>query len=159
MSQGGMRFDSGKLNIGLIPVPALLELALVFTKGAIKYAAENWRLGIRWSRVYTPMERHLAKWKLGQQRDPENGCHHLLQVAWGCVVLYMYERWANDANHPEQDTHFKNDDRPDKLTNEKIDTLFAVKITPTEQDFLERKVVALKPDGEKKDDHFLTLFP
>lgn len=137
-----LRFDKGKLNIGLIPVPALLELALVFTKGGVKYDDENWRLGIKWSRIYTPMERHLAKWRLGQSRDPENGCHHLLQVAWGCFVLYMYERWSNDYTHPQHNTHLANDDRPDHLNDQEIEELFKVELTEEEKKFLKSKTNA-----------------
>lgn len=140
MENKALRYDQGKLNVGLIPIPALLELSMVFTKGAVKYDPENWRKGMLWSRVYTPMMRHFFKWLLGQQRDKENRCHHLLQVAWGCVVLYMYERWACiEEQGGLQLKHLLNDDRPDKMTDEEIDALFNVVLTDMEEQFLKDK--------------------
>ena len=136
---GALRYDQNKLQTGLIPVPALLELCMVFTKGAVKYAPENWRKGMLWSRIYTPMMRHFFKWLLGQRRDKEINCHHLLQVAWGCVVLYMYERWADiESEKALPPNHLLNDDRPDKLTDEEIYALFDVVLTDIELEFQKR---------------------
>jgi len=156
---GAMRFDTNKLSIGLIPVPAILELAMVFTKGGIKYLEENWRKGMAWSRIYTPMERHLAKWKLGQERDPENGCHHLLQVAWGCVVLYMYERWSKQPIKVGStiNIHAANDDRRDKLTDAEIDLLFGVVLTVKEEESLAKKMIPNPGAFEKRSQEEIDL--
>lgn len=96
------------------------------------------------------MDRHLAKWKLGQSRDPENNCHHLMAVAWGCIVLYMYERWAYHTKREgihdmslKINVHVANDDRPDKLTDEEINELFDVKLTSYEEQFLKDKAQLL----------------
>jgi hypothetical protein len=91
----------------LIPIPALIGLARVFHAGAIKYAAEQWRKGMSYSRIYRPMMSHLNKWLCSKSSyDKELGTHHLMMVAWGCVVLYMYETFL------WKDGRF--DDRPDK---------------------------------------------
>ena len=106
-SEPGKRDDGGKLMWHLLPIPALIGLCRVFHAGAIKYAAEQWRKGMSYSRIYRPMMSHLNKWLASKSSfDKELGTHHLMMVAWGCFVLYMYEMFLF------RDDRF--DDRPDK---------------------------------------------
>ena len=50
---------------------------------------------------------HFNKWLASKNSfDKELGTHHLMMVAWGCMVLYMYEMFL------WKDGRF--DDRPDK---------------------------------------------
>ncbi len=102
----GKRDDGGKMSWHLIPVPGLLEFCKVWHAGSIKYGAENWRGGLKYTRIYRPMMSHLNKWLCGKgSYDKELGTHHLMMVAWGCFVLYMYE-----IVFGREDL----DDRPDK---------------------------------------------
>jgi hypothetical protein len=87
----GTKYDGGKLRLELLPVRPLLLLADVYTRGAKKYAAENWRLGLSWSRVVGALERHVLAWKAGEQCDPQDGQHHLASVAWCALTLMEYE--------------------------------------------------------------------
>jgi len=92
MKKEAIRDDSGKLKWQLIPIPALLELCKVFHFGGTKYDDNNWRNGMKYSRVYRPMMSHFNKWLASTSSyDKESGTHHLMMVAWGCFVLYMYE--------------------------------------------------------------------
>ena len=87
-----VRDDGGKLKWHLLPVPALLGLIKVFHGGAIKYAEDQWRGGMKFSRIYRSMISHFLKWLASNSSyDKELGTHHLMMVAWGCFVLYMYE--------------------------------------------------------------------
>ena len=55
---------------------------------------------------------HFMKWLASDSSyDKELGTHHLMMVAWGCFVLYMYEVVYKFTQH---------DDRPEKglLTDE-----------------------------------------
>jgi len=104
----GMRKDTGKLKWHLIPVPALLAFCKVWHGGAVKYAEEQWRGGMKYTRIYRPMISHLNKWLTVGSYDKELGTHHLMMVAWGCFVLYMYETFLC------KDGSF--DDRPDRGT-------------------------------------------
>jgi len=88
--KGALRYDTGKLRFSLIPVEILVELSRLYTKGAIKYAAHNWRKGMDWSRCIDSAERHWIKWRAGLTTDPETGCHHLTAVAWNVLTLLVY---------------------------------------------------------------------
>ena len=88
----GRKDDSGKCQFGLIPVDALWELGKVYTVGASKYDPWNWANGIKYSRVYDALLRHLFKWWWHkEQNDPETNCHHLASVAWAAFTLMHYE--------------------------------------------------------------------
>jgi hypothetical protein len=110
--EAGKRDDGGKMKWHLLPVPALLALTKVFHGGSIKYADDQWRGGMKFSRIYRSMISHFMKWLASNSSyDKELGTHHLMMVAWGCFVLYMYEVVYKFVDY---------DDRPEKglLTDE-----------------------------------------
>ena len=86
-----MRFDADKLRLDLIPPEFLIELARVYSMGAMKYDDDNWRKGMPWRKCVRPVWSHLIKWLSGQTIDSETGCHHLAMVAWNCATLFMYQ--------------------------------------------------------------------
>lgn len=94
---GGLRYDTAKNRLDLIPPEWTWALGLVMTKGALKYAPRNWERGMAWSKVVGPLKRHLEKWLAGEVYDigtPEalgTRCHHLAQVAWNALALMSYE--------------------------------------------------------------------
>lgn len=73
----------------------------VYTMGARKYADRNWEKGLTWGRVFAAMMRHAWAWWGGEERDRENGQHHLASVVWAALALMEYEH-----------THRELDDRP-----------------------------------------------
>ena len=100
------RNDGGKMKWHLLPIPALLALVKVFHGGSIKYADDQWRGGMKFSRIYRSMISHFMKWLASDSSyDKELGTHHLMMVAWGCFVLYMYEIMYKFVDY---------DDRPEK---------------------------------------------
>lgn len=86
----GRKDDFGKTRFDLLPWRALEEVAKVLTKGAEKYAPENWRqvAGWRW-RYFRAAIGHVAKWRMGEKLDPEWGLPHLAHAA--CCILFMIE--------------------------------------------------------------------
>lgn len=91
LAKGGARFDQGKTRVDLIPAEVLLRLGEIYRMGADKYDASNWRKGMRWSKVYGPLLRHLFKFWIGRERlDPESGCPHIDHVVWNAVALALY---------------------------------------------------------------------
>lgn len=74
----------------LIPMDALEELARVYGFGAKKYDDDNWLKGYAWRLSLGALGRHVAKWALGQDRDPETGLHHLAHAAWHCLALMVF---------------------------------------------------------------------
>lgn len=94
----GLRYNKGKNKLDLIPPEWSWALGLVLTTGAEKYAPRNWELGMPYSDVLGPLERHLQKWKAGERYDvtdadgtPGTGCHHLAVVAWNALALMTYD--------------------------------------------------------------------
>ena len=80
---------------------ALLEIAKVYTYGATKYSADNWRGGIKWRRVMSAVQRHLVAWMDDEDLDQESGLPHLAHAAWGLIALLEY-----NYTHPELDDRY-----------------------------------------------------
>lgn len=74
----------------LIPADALMELARVYGEGAKKYEDNNYLKGYPWSWSLASLWRHILRWMLGEDVDPETGCHHLMHAAWHCFTLYVF---------------------------------------------------------------------
>ena len=91
LSTGGARFDSGKTRVDLIPADIMLGLGEIYLMGAKKYDATNWRKGMKWTKVYGPLMRHLLKaWWGKEKNDPESGLPHIMHALWNCVALAYY---------------------------------------------------------------------
>ena len=92
----GTKHDSGKSRIGLIPPEFVIELGDLYTVGAAKYEADNWRKGIAYTRVYDALQRHLNAWWAGEDKDPEDNISHLTHAAWNCITLWWYQLHRKD---------------------------------------------------------------
>lgn len=91
-----------KLPLHLIPGSAKSVMALAFLEGALKYGKYNWRIaGVRASIYLDAMERHLEKFKNGENCDPDTGVPHLGSIM-ACAAIII------DASLCDQ----LNDDRP-----------------------------------------------
>ena len=86
-SAGGVKDDRGKLRMDLLPVRSLVQVAQVYTYGAEKYAPNNWRKGMAWSRIYAAILRHLFRFWGGEDLDSESGLPHLAHAAFGVLTL------------------------------------------------------------------------
>ncbi len=97
----GSKHDAGKEPVGLIPREALLAEARVLAFGAEKYAAHNWRKGMRWSRLGDAAMRHLRAWLDGEDNDPETGLPHLahLRCCAGFLLAYAERGAGTDDRH------------------------------------------------------------
>ena len=87
----GVKFDGDKLMFELIPPEAQVALATILTFGAKKYDDRNWELGMKWSRVYGALQRHLNAWASGEKFDPESGKPHLWHALCCLNFLVTYE--------------------------------------------------------------------
>ena len=99
---GAKKNDAGKLPIDLIPVQPLLDLAAVLQHGMIKYDANNWRKGFKFSRTYAAAMRHLLAWHNGEDLDPDSGLSHLSHAT--CNLFFLSEFMKT---HPELDDRVK----------------------------------------------------
>lgn len=92
----GRKFDEEKLRYDLIPAEALEKVADVFTYGAAKYGDRNWEKGIKFSRVFGALLRHLFAWWVRKDIDEESGRLHLAHVAVNSLFLLQYATQKKD---------------------------------------------------------------
>jgi len=74
----------------LIPFDALAEVARLYGRGAKKYDEHNWLKGYRWSLSVGALLRHVWRWTIGEDIDPEMGVHHMACVAWHALTLLTF---------------------------------------------------------------------
>ena len=77
-------------QLGAIDPVALYHLAEVAGFGAGKYDAHNFLRGYDWSLSYDALQRHLQKFWMGEDVDPESGMQHLGHAAWHCLALLSF---------------------------------------------------------------------
>jgi len=87
----GIKHDSGKLRMDLIPPEAITALAEVLTYGARVYGDRNWEQGIKYSRIFAAVQRHLWAWWSGKDVDEESKLGHLQHALCGLAFLVTYE--------------------------------------------------------------------
>lgn len=87
----GLRFNTGKSRVDLIPPDALLALGDVFRVGAEKYEPRNWEKGMSWGSMLASMLRHTFLFMAGQDKDAETGLLHTQHIAWNALALLTYQ--------------------------------------------------------------------
>lgn len=87
----GKKFDDGKPQLGLVPKSLIWAVGIILTFGANKYGEHNWRKGLKWSRAYNALLRHLTAWWDGESLDLESGKSHLWHAATELAFLVEYE--------------------------------------------------------------------
>jgi len=86
----GYKLDEGKPRWGLLPIRALKEVVKVFTFGAKKYSDHNWLQGMKWSKIYDALNRHITSFWDGEEYDTETRLHHLAHATACCLMLLTY---------------------------------------------------------------------
>ena len=126
----GIKYDSEKPKMNLLPPKAIVEVAKVLTFGAEKYDAENWRkLDDLQNRYTAGALRHIFAHMDGEKLDPETGLSHMAHAL--CCLLFKLEieledgeskeeelRETNTAEHTARDQSFESDRLVDKSYNE-----------------------------------------
>ena len=125
----GLKYDSAKPKMNLLPPKAILEVAKVLTFGAEKYDAENWRkLDDLQNRYTAGALRHIFAHMDGEELDPETNLSHLAHAL--CCLLFKLEieleerfkeeesRETDSTEHTACDQSFESDILPSKSYNE-----------------------------------------
>ncbi len=100
----GYKVDEGKRRMDLVPPEAILSLADVLTKGAVKYPERNWEKGMDWGRVYGAAMRHMTAFWGGEDVDPESGQLHVEHALCCLAFLVTYsKREIGDDDRPITD--------------------------------------------------------
>lgn len=103
----GLKFDSEKIRMDLLDPTFTEGVAEVLTFGARKYAPDNWRNGIQYTRLIAAIHRHLASIQRGEDYDAESGLPHVYHI--GCCVQFL--GWMMQ-NKPEMDDRWYVGERP-----------------------------------------------
>lgn len=91
IATSGHKDDRDKIRMELIPPELMTSVGDILTSGAKKYDDRNWEKGMKWSRVYGALLRHLNAWWGGETKDPETGRSHLWHAACCITFLLTYE--------------------------------------------------------------------
>lgn len=94
---GGLRYNEGKVQWGLLNYKALEPMIRVLMFGAKKYSPNNWQKGLSKREILESMQRHLASMMDGEEIDPESGLPHIGHI--GCNYLfYSYFTTVDSTN-------------------------------------------------------------
>lgn len=102
---GGVKHDESKRRMDLVPTSLVSSVARILELGARKYGDHNWRKGLKWSRVYAALQRHLADFWEGNDLDSESGLPHLYHAA--CNIAFLIEFYEK---RKELDDRYKKED-------------------------------------------------
>lgn len=104
---GGLRFNSGKIPLELVPPSAVYGIAEVLQYGMTRsvnpYPARNWERGMNWMVCVACILRHLFAWVSGEDKDKDSGLSHMKHVLCNVAFLVEYENSCPNL-----------DDRPNK---------------------------------------------
>jgi hypothetical protein len=91
----GVKYDGDKIQMELLPLRELREVARVLTYGAKKYAPDNWKKVSNAKERYTgALLRHLTEYREGNMFDHEthpDPLRHIAQVACNALFLLYFE--------------------------------------------------------------------
>jgi hypothetical protein len=88
----GVKADSHKPRMDLIPPEVMFGYGNALGYGARKYSDNNWLNGMDWSRMFAAAQRHIWAWWAGQEKDEESNLHHLESALFSIAALYTYEK-------------------------------------------------------------------
>lgn len=109
----GLKFDSQKVRMELLPLKAVYEVAKVMTYGAEKYAADNWKLLDDFDRRYKgALLRHMVDEECQGDFDEESGLLHLAHEA--CNALFRLHKKIEDLAEQGIDVHKRWYNKPEK---------------------------------------------
>ena len=109
----GIKYDDGKAPMNLLDGHALEQVANVLAHGAVKYAPENWRGGIHYSRLIAASLRHLMAVSDGEDYDQESQLPHAAHAMCSLMFLLWMMR-----NRPDLDDRWRAEAVPVQVHDE-----------------------------------------
>lgn len=85
-----LRYNEGKLEWSLVDYDALEPMVQQLMFGSKKYSAENWKKGMKISKIFDSLQRHILAIKRGETHDKESGVHHAGGVLCNAMFLSWY---------------------------------------------------------------------
>lgn len=87
----GLKHDTGKTDLSIVPEALDYAAARALTFGASKYGRNNFKGGIDYTRILGAALRHLKAWNEREDNDPESGLSHLDHAIACLAMLAVYE--------------------------------------------------------------------
>lgn len=100
--EAAIKYDQEKVQLDLLSSRWIFGMGRVLTFGAKKYAAHNWRSGLKRSRLLGAALRHIFSYLGGEDNDPETGLLHLHHAS--CCIMFASEL---HETRPELDDRWK----------------------------------------------------
>lgn len=98
----GMKYDSGKPRMSLVPPHALTEMAKVMTFGACKYKAHSWKdVENAQERYLDALLRHAIAYVAGERIDPESGLPTMAHIMCDAAFLIELDMFNNNERSTE----------------------------------------------------------
>lgn len=91
MANAGIKHDSGKPDLSIVPLALEEACARAFTFGAGKYGRNNYKNGLQYTRLLAAAFRHLKAWNEISTGDPESGLSHLDHAIASLAMLAVSE--------------------------------------------------------------------
>lgn len=84
----------GKSRWSLIPFNSLEELLKVYEFGSKKYEDNNWKKGLKYSKIFDALQRHIVNewWNNAANKDYESELHPLAHAAFWCLMVIHMEQ-------------------------------------------------------------------
>lgn len=102
----GLKYDSQKVPLDLIPYDALVEIGKVLQAGELKYGTANWANGIEIRRLLAAAMRHLGQFNNGEDYDEETQTLHIANAATNLMfAIWMFK------NRPDLDNRWAKKDK------------------------------------------------
>lgn len=94
----GLRYNEGKPRYDLLDPDALEGIARVLEFGARKYAAHNWRNGLKFSDTIRSLLSHAFAILRGETHDKESGLPHIDHLGCNWMFLSWHFKHRPDMN-------------------------------------------------------------
>jgi hypothetical protein len=92
MAEEGVKNDQGKVPLSILSAESLMAEARAFEYGAKKYARNNYKKGMDWSRIIDAAMRHIVAFNNREDFDDESKLNHLWHAkACLAMLIYYYE--------------------------------------------------------------------
>lgn len=102
MKKGGIKHDSNKPMLSLIPIEFTTQLGKALTFGCKKYGVHNFRDGLKLSRLLDATERHLKLEIAGIEKDRDSKLPHWAHAAASLAMYSFIKKW-----YPKLDDRYK----------------------------------------------------
>ena len=93
MLHQGRKDDNNKERMDLVPWNSVREMAKALMFGAAKYGDNNWREGIKHSRLFASAMRHLTFYWSGETLDQESGLNHIAHAMTNLAMMAETPEW------------------------------------------------------------------